>query len=358
MTDVLFLTDELRFGGAETYYCLISNQLSKQGIQFHLMHQKGAMSKQLHPDHQITHLTKSHVRNLQLIRGVIQDEQITIVHANSLRMLLYCLVVQRSIRRKLVVLYTKHNITLLEKYAPRIYTYVLNHHVFTTIALSLSEQERLLHQGISASKLAVVYNGVDLEQFSVKQKRVNASTYRIGMLARLSKEKNPLFFLEVMEAFKEDDSFHFYMGGDGPERARVEDEIVARGLEDNVTLMGHIERPKEFLEEMDVLVLPSHREVLPMVLLESLAVGTNVVVIDRGGIREVISDEQVGFIIKEHDKEAFAQCIRTLCSDRDLRHSMSKRGRQRVEQNFSIEKMLESTYGQYAKSKTSSGGLD
>ncbi|GAK08403.1 glycosyltransferase [Geomicrobium sp. JCM 19038] len=133
---------------------------------------------------------------------------------------------------------------------------------------------------------------------------------------------------------------------------------MARGLEDNVTLMGHIERPKEFLEEMDVLVLPSHREVLPMVLLESLAVGTNVVVIDRGGIREVISDEQVGFIIKEHDKEAFAQCIRTLCSDRDLRHSMSKRGRQRVEQNFSIEKMLESTYGQYAKSKTSSGGLD
>jgi glycosyltransferase involved in cell wall biosynthesis len=79
--------------------------------------------------------------------------------------------------------------------------------------------------------------------------------------------------------------------GDGPTRARVERLVSAHGLDDRVTLTGHLPGSERVMAEMveaDALVMPSRREALPRVVLEAMAAGLPVIGSDIPGIRQLL----------------------------------------------------------------------
>jgi glycosyltransferase involved in cell wall biosynthesis len=131
--------------------------------------------------------------------------------------------------------------------------------------------------------------------------------------------------------------------GEGSERARILHSARALGLEDRVRLRGHVE-PGEVvatLQRSDALLHASLSEGLPNVVLEAMACGLPVVATDVGGTREAVRDGVDGFVVPSRDPRAAAAALRTLWQDRALRERMGRSGRERVEAEFTLERLTD-----------------
>ncbi|WP_082153537.1 glycosyltransferase family 4 protein [Bacillus sp. LL01] len=345
--NVLIVTDKLIMGGAENYFCKLENELSHPHLNFYYASATGELYKNIQEKQRFTLLhKKNHFRNLWILWKLMRKKNIKIYHANSLRMLFYAAVLSWIIKSKISIIYTKHNVTLLEKYFPLFFRKFLNKYTSKIITVSDFEKYQLIDLGIESRKICTVYNGVDLKQFDYRRKK-NLPHKKVGILARISKEKNHDFFLEVADASRNHPNITFHIAGDGPDAHVLQLQIEKLGLQKKVQMLGAVNYPAEFLWDMDILLVTSHREVFPMVVLEAMAVGTPVVSIDRGGINEAIENGKSGYLVSTHSKEEFCNRIEYLLANELIRLQLIKEARKKVELNFSLNKMIECTLEVY-----------
>ena len=127
---------------------------------------------------------------------------------------------------------------------------------------------------------------------------------------------------ELVEAMRHVPNERLVMTGDGPERAALEG--AARGLP--VTLTGHIPYSQvlEHMRRAKCLVLPSHTEAFPNVVLEAMTLGVPVVATRVGGTQDLVADGVTGFLVPPQDPPALAAAIRKLTSDEPLRLAMGR----------------------------------
>ena len=113
------------------------------------------------------------MRNIHYLRKEIYKRKIELIHANSLRMVLYAFLLQKFIKRKIKIVYTKHNVTILEKKMPFLFRYVMNKYVNNIITVSEFEKNNLISIHVAEEKVKTIYNGVDIENFYSSRKRKN-----------------------------------------------------------------------------------------------------------------------------------------------------------------------------------------
>jgi glycosyltransferase involved in cell wall biosynthesis len=128
--------------------------------------------------------------------------------------------------------------------------------------------------------------------------------------------------------------------GDGPERERIaqrvqENEVLRR----SVMVRGPVSNAAERLAEVDLLVLPSLREGLPLVLIEAMAAGVPVLAADLPGCRELVGDE-AGVLFPPGDVSALTDGLRQLLRDGERRSRLGLAGIERVREHFSREVMV------------------
>ncbi|MGG3887509.1 glycosyltransferase family 4 protein [Metabacillus fastidiosus] len=345
--NVLLMTDKLITGGAEYYFCKLENQLKHPKLVFYTAAGDGELYEKIsNKEHFIRMSRSNHAANLSIIKRKVLEHDIDLIHANSLRMVLYAAAIQKLIKKRLKIVYTKHNVTMMEKNFRSAFVSLLNRHVTRIIAVSGDEQENLFQLGIQPSKVTTIYNGVDLHQFMYHEKE-KAESFKVGILARLSPEKNHELFLEIARKLKYDKQIQFYIGGDGPEYSKIRQMIEEFGLTGHVHMMGEVKEPQSFIKEMNVLVLTSHREVFPMVILEAMAVGTPIISVDTGGIKEAIISEKLGCLVSDYSAESFCNHITRLKNNQHLRTEIAKYAHDWVQKNFSLEKMINATMQEY-----------
>lgn len=347
LKNVLVITDKLIFGGAEMYFCKLENQLQHPRFNFHYAAGPGELYEKIkHKNDFFTISRTNHFQNVLILRGVIIDKQIDLVHANSLRMVLYCLFVSRLTKRRFKIVYTKHNVTALELKMPNLFTNLLNNNIEKIITVSDFEKENLIKLGIQPEKISTIYNGVDLNQFTFQKKDVKEE-FKVGILARLSEEKNHELFIKIANQLRDISNLTFYIAGEGPEQQKIHQMIDSLSLTEKVKMVGVVHKPEAFIEEMDILLLTSYREVFPMVIIESMAVGTPIISINRGGIREAIVGNKTGFLINDHSVEDFCRSILQIKSDVEIRNQFIENARKKVETHFSLEQMVDNTLNEY-----------
>ncbi|MGC3976660.1 MAG: glycosyltransferase [Nitrospira sp.] len=120
-------------------------------------------------------------------------------------------------------------------------------------------------------------------------------------------------------------------------------KFVELGLEAFVRFAGHQDESYDFINMMDVFVLPSLHEGIPMVLLEALALQRPVVATRVGGIPEVIEHGRTGLLAEPSDPSSLARLIQQLSEDPTLAASIGKAGRTRVETEFTAGTMADKT---------------
>ncbi|SDJ26518.1 glycosyltransferase family 4 protein [Salimicrobium halophilum] len=346
--NVLLLTDKLRFGGAEIYFCKLENHLEHPDIDFTFAASPGELEDRLkHQERFIRLQPGKHRQNIRVLEGVVRRRRIDVIHANSLRMVLYSLWMKRISRLPVRILYTKHNVTMLEKKRPALFSYLMNHHVDKIITVSRYEQNRLMDIGVKEELVKTIHNGVDLTQFDFVPK-TQTETFRVGILARISPEKNHELFVNIAYHLKDVPGMKFYIAGDGPDADKIRRMIEGLGLWDKVEMLGMVDDPQVFIQSMDLLLLTSLREVFPMVIIEALATGTPVLSIDRGGIKEAITEGETGILIGDHSVESFSEAILSMYdSDQQQREKVSREGRKKAEKEFSLDKMVHETIDEY-----------
>ena len=166
-----------------------------------------------------------------------------------------------------------------------------------------------------------------------------------GVVGRLSPEKGQLCFLRVLAQVRRE--FPQVVGllvGDGQDRAMLEAEAKALGLEEAVFFAGHTGCVGDFYRAMDVVVMPSLSEGMPNVALEAMMFGKPVVASRVGGVPEVVVEGETGFMVKAGDEGALALALVRMLTSPSRMQAMGEAGRHRVLENFSptvrVERLL------------------
>jgi glycosyltransferase involved in cell wall biosynthesis len=140
---------------------------------------------------------------------------------------------------------------------------------------------------------------------------------------------------------------HLLVIGDGPLRRQLEELVKDLGLADSVSFLGHIshDHVQELLGKTEVVVMPSigEGEGLPYAVLEAMSHAKPVVATSVGGLPELVIDGETGIIVSPLDCVQLAEAIITLMQNPTLAHEMGKKGRKRVESEFSYNAMIDQT---------------
>jgi glycosyltransferase involved in cell wall biosynthesis len=216
------------------------------------------------------------------------------------------------------------------------------------------KQQTITSEGISASKIIVVYNGLDTSAYKQDVRREVATIRKeycvpedalvVGVVAHYHREvKGLIYFVEAagLVATEIKNVRFFLVGrGDKKEQERLIDRIRQLQLDGLFVFTGGQHNVVPFLSLFDVGVLPSLSEGLSNTLLEYMAVGLPVVATDVGGNREVIVDGRSGFLVKPALPEALAERILLLLRNPRLRSHIGEEAARTVRKRFSMETMI------------------
>jgi len=215
---------------------------------------------------------------------------------------------------------------------------------FVITCTAYGRQQILKNNGIlNPRKITTIYHGVNTSKFSPRHS-APASKTTILHVGRLSEEKSQDNLIRACAILKQQRyNFECLIVGDGPLYSYLKDLIIQNGLEGVVKLVGKVfqENIINYYAAADMFVLPSQRENLPNVLLESLAMGVPVIATNIAGIPELIQNNKNGLLVDPNNVEALAATMKKLIDDKELTKTLRNNGRRSVCRNFEQQSMLD-----------------
>jgi glycosyltransferase involved in cell wall biosynthesis len=219
--------------------------------------------------------------------------------------------------------------------------------------VTVSEFDRdlsLRFEKLSPDKVVTIYNGIDVDRYASElngeEARRSAGLPERGKLlavvGRLTPQKNHRALFDALAMLPDDlrSKSHCLVIGSGELEQQLRNHVRSLGMQERVSFLGERNDVPTILGAVDLLVLPSHWECLPMVILEALAARCPIVATAVGGIPEVL--DGVGWpLVNPGDEDGLATAIsRVLQMPETERHRISETGRQRVAQKFSNERSV------------------
>ena len=280
---------------------------------------------------------------------MLRDKGVTAVHTHSLDAMLY-----GGLAAKLAGIpnriHTQHN-TQLRAYSLRDrIKFRIASRLFSTIAAVSAETAReLLAHGVDAHKLSLIPNGIDASAFSAVRKPLNG-TPRIGCVARLSSEKGVEHLIEAFVGVRK----HFpnaqlAIAGQGPLQGTLEARARALDLNGSVEFLGFRSDIAPFLRSLDLFVLPSLTEGIPLALLEAMATGLPVVATAVGGVPEVIEDGVSGVLVPHGNVGALERSVLGLLAAPERCAALGASASARIKSEFSLAQMALRYRGLYCR---------
>ena len=304
---------------------------------------------------------KDNIRLLLQYKKIIsytREHKIDLIHCH----LPWAGFVGRLVHKKtgIPVVYTEHN--MQERYHS--VTKSINKLTFNSQSLALGVSDDVTNSIINNihPKIPVrtLLNGVNTESF----KRSSDSKVRaelgipenaivLGNVAVFRFQKRLVEWLQVLKQVHEKNSnVYGIIVGAGPLEEEVKKEWKDLGLENVVFFPGLKTDVKPYFEAMDIFMMSSSFEGLPIALLEAMSMKCAVVATDAGGIKEVIRNEQDGLTCKVDEWEKLSELCQILIDDPVKLKNYKRAARERVVKNFSLTKMvdeLEKIYNNFVK---------
>ena len=164
----------------------------------------------------------------------------------------------------------------------------------------------------------------------------------VGTVARLTPQKGLDYLLHALSMLRERfPDLYCLIVGDGPLRSELEALAEELGLTEHVRFCGLRRDVPAILQNLDLFILPSLFEGLPVALLEAMAAGRPVVATQVAGSSEVIEDGVNGRLVPSADSVALAEAMAELLEDRELAQALARRGQETVRQRYTIGRVAE-----------------
>ncbi|MDD5409001.1 MAG: glycosyltransferase family 4 protein [Candidatus Omnitrophica bacterium] len=227
------------------------------------------------------------------------------------------------------------------------------------IVVSQCDKIRALQRRVGRQdKFKLIRYGINHEEFkdSAEVSRVrkdfglSGEDLVVGMVACFKPQKSPLDFIKLADAInKELPNVKFILVGDGILRRKICALIDKLDLEKQIILTGWSNDIASILSCLDVFVLTSLWEGLPISVLEAMSAGLPVIATNTGGISEVVLDGKTGYLVRPRDIEALRDRLKELLMKPSLREAFSRLAVAVLESNeYSLDNMLKSTVQLYS----------
>jgi glycosyltransferase involved in cell wall biosynthesis len=368
---VLHIITSLKRGGAEVFLSNLLPLLKYKGINVSLVSMTNEIDlADILRENKIPVYTlnfkgniykiKDILKAIQNLKAIILKEKPDIIHSH---LYMADLITQIAVGKRYPLISTIHNIDKWwsEKYRikSRIKTFLDSFSGKLTKSYYIAVSESVRNAAckslrIPENRIRVVYNGINLQNFTVKDYR-NESIINspiIIQVGRFYKEKGHETSMKAMLIIRKYyPKARLLLVGDGPLRSFIENEIKRLDLIDNIELLGIREDIPELLLKADIFWMPSEWEGLPIACLEAMASGLPVIASAVGGLPEIIVDGETGYLIPKGEYKQLAEYTIRLLSDFSLRKKMGLRGRQTVERKFSLEKTADEYINVYKSIK-------
>ncbi len=358
---VIHLVDGAKFYGAEAVVLNLSLGLKRVGIRSMI----GCFSDGKRRNEQLAALAKSngidvrYVREkkkldfaiAKQIRDTCCESKVAFVNSHGYKSSFYSMIAKIFYGIPFIV--TCHSWTK-EHPKLRFYNYL------GKISMLFSERVVAVSETVASEignwphirrKLRVIQNGINIEnrlkdvgsakkQVLRKELGVKEVSKLVGTLGRLIplKAHDDLIRAAKIVCEKMCD-VEFILAGDGPLLSSLKVLAKRHGISDRFHFLGFRDDAISILQLLDVFVLPSKIEGLPISLLEAMAIGKPVVATEVGGIPSVIRDGFNGLLVQPGDVMSLAQSIVALLCYSDYREELSRKGKATVSKQFSMERM-------------------
>jgi L-malate glycosyltransferase len=228
---------------------------------------------------------------------------------------------------------------------------VLAHAPREVVTVSSELKQHLVAEGFPTGKVSVIYNGIDVggvpgAEMCARVRRelgVADNAVVVGTVARLDPVKDLQTLIRAVgqQGLQglQPPPMVLLVIGDGSERARLEASAREVGAESYVRFLGHREDARDLLAACDIYANSSISEGISLTILEAMAAGLPVVATHVGGTPEIV-DTTCGRLVPSRDADALARTLAALAADATLRQTLGRAARARVEQRFTLDRMV------------------
>jgi glycosyltransferase involved in cell wall biosynthesis len=358
--DLLFVLNNLGFGGSERKIVRLTNRLKEEGVHASLACLNGPFTLEsgIRRDVPLEKLERKGKFSFgalwRLRRALVRDRPATVIAVNLYQAIYVMLACQFLPYRPRTVALVNTSTFKGSAFAKRMYQSVLARFDHTVHGSDAQRQFWFKPDCKASANSSVIYNGVDSDHFDARDflepaKRLRASlgvrseSMLIGTVGMCRPEKNQEVLLSMMRRLRVARvDAHLIIAGDGPMRALLERRAVELEVADRVHFLGAVEDVRAVLAALDVFVLPSIAvESFSNAALEAMAMGRPVILSNIGGAREMIHDGVEGYVVNPTELAArLPAIVSALYADARKRRQMGIAARDRAVSCFSVPAMV------------------
>jgi L-malate glycosyltransferase len=302
---------------------------------------------------------------LKKIASLIKQERISIVHTHGPRANLYTYFLKKRINFKWIT--TVHSDPSKDfikgGVKGRVFTW-LNMRILRGIdyffAVSNRFKEMLVGFGLDPDKIYVIYNGISFEgmyEQKVFRKDIGLTEedFVMIMVARLHPIKGHELVFESIKLLKDEGitDIKLLLVGDGPMKAELNEKVEKLALSPHVSFLGFQKDVHSYLALSDVKLLASYSESFPLVILESARAETPVISTDVGGVKDLINDPSLGWVVPVGDVQALTRAMKEAIADKK-NGSLKQKGvnlMDNASSKYSVQNLYTDTISTYEKIK-------
>jgi glycosyltransferase involved in cell wall biosynthesis len=347
---ILFFTDTLDVGGKERRLTeLMKSLLRRNDIEFELV----VMSEAIHYReileldiniHYITRKTRHDLSIFKRFYDLCKSRRPDIIHCWDSMTAIYLVPVCKLLKIKLIngmVVDAPSKQNISNKY----YLRARLTFPFSDVIIGNSEAGLKAYRA-PAEKSMVIYNGFDFRRTENLtgsndiSAAISAGTkFTIGMVASFGPYKDyQTFYRAGCMLIEAGHDITFVAIGNRTDSSESW-SLIDKKYAGSFRLLGRKSNPESYVNSMDICVLATYTEGISNSIMEYMALGRPVIATDGGGTKEIVVDGETGFLVEQSKPEQIAEKISVLLNDPDLRTRMGEKGRARVAEIFSIDRM-------------------
>ncbi|NKB37601.1 MAG: glycosyltransferase [Gammaproteobacteria bacterium] len=216
-----------------------------------------------------------------------------------------------------------------------------------------------LEQEYRVTRISVIENSIDTERVVSESNLPIEYNYpedciKIAMAGRLVALKRHELIIQCMPAIREASrqKVVLYIYGAGPQRSNLKSLVEALHLEEEVVFMGDCIPLYPHIKQMDMLLMPSDHEGLPMIILEAMILEVPIIAHAVGSIPKLLDEGAFGILIREHEQCAYRDAIIEVLSDPASATNKALLGSRYINDNYGIQQQIYK-YDEMYKSLTS-----
>jgi glycosyltransferase involved in cell wall biosynthesis len=376
-TRVLYVITKANWGGAQRYVYDLACAAQAEGYTVAVAYgEPGELATRLQAAHIPTFPIASlgrdihaanDIRTFFSLLAILHEVKPDVIHLNSSKISGIGALAAR-LSHIPIILFTAHAWAFNEE-RPRYQKVIISFLAWLTVVLStrtivVSEamRQQIIHGPFIRKKIVVISNGT--RSYPLLQKAAAREALLalhpalavsdreqdiwIGTVAELHPVKGLLYAIDAVRALRiTHPTIRYLILGEGQQRKTLEKHIKENGLEQTVFLLGQVHEAPLYGGAYDIFLLPSLSESFGIAILEAGLAALPVVATRVGGIPDILTDTKTGLLVPSKNAPAIATTIDSLLANGVLRHNLGTALKDRVEKEFSIDRVARETFVHY-----------